>query len=110
MTRTAAILTMLCVAIVATADAQTGWLPRRVDMGPYLTGENRVTALARLESIERLLKQVPELAHPDGFEIKPFFLGTGKGRLGLGESEHADYAIPYLYRVAFFYPSLAANK
>jgi hypothetical protein len=110
MKRTAAILTMLCGAIVATADAQTGWLPRTVDMGPYLTGENRAVALARLESIERLLKQVPELAHPDGFEIRPFFAGSGKSRLGLGQSEHADYVIPYIYRVTFFYPSLAANK
>ena len=101
---------MLCGAIVATADAQTGWLPRTVDMGPYLTGENRVAALARLESIERLLKQVPELAHPDGFEIRPFFAGNGTSRVGLGQSEHGDYVIPYLYRVTFFYPSMKANK
>jgi hypothetical protein len=107
---TAAILTMLCGAIASTAHAQTGWLPRTVALGPYLTGENRAVALARLESIERLLKQVPELAHPDGFEIRPFFEGGGKSRTGLGESEHADYVIPYLYRVTFFAPSMAANK
>lgn len=101
---------MLCGAIVTTANAQTGWLPRTVEMGPYLTGENRVAALARLESIERLLKQVPELAHPDGFEIRPFFAGGGKSRLGLAESEHADYVIPYIYRVTFFYPNLATGK
>src|SRR4051812_19089783 len=110
MKRTAAILMILCAVIVATADAQTGWLPRTVDMGPYLTGENRAAAFARLESIERLLKQVPELAHPDGFEIRPFFEGGGKSRTGLGESEHADFVIPYLYRVTFFSPSMAANK
>lgn len=102
--------TMLCGVIVATADAQTGWLPRTVKMGPYLTGENRVVALARLESIERLLKQVPELAHPDGFEIRPFFEGGGKSRQGLAQSEHADFVIPYTYRVTFFYPSLEAGK
>jgi hypothetical protein len=110
MKRTPAVLTLLCCGIVSTADAQTGWLPRTVEMGAYLTGANRAAALARLESIERLLKQVPELAHPDGFEITPFFGGAGKSREGLGHSEHADYVIPYLYRVSFFYPSFAASK
>ena len=61
---------MLCGAIASTAHAQTGWLPRTVALGPYLVGENRTVALARLESIERLLKQVPEPAHPVGFEIR----------------------------------------
>ena len=110
MVRTAAALSLLCGVIVSTADAQTGWLPRSVDLGPYLTGENRAAALARLETIERLLKQVPELAHPDGFEIKPYFEGGGTSRTGVGQSQHADYVLPYLYRVTFFYPSFAANK
>jgi len=110
MVRTAAILTLLCGAIESTADAQSRWLPRGVDMGPYLTGENRAAAIARLEAIDRLLKQVPELAHPDGFEIRPFFQGAGSGRRGLNDSEHADYVLPYTYRLVFFYPSLAENK
>ena len=104
-----AILTLLSCSITSAVGAQTGWLPPLVDMGPNLTGANRAAALARLESIQRLLKQVPELAHPDGFEIKPFFTGH-RNRTGLGGSEHADYVIEYLYRVNFFSPSFAQNK
>lgn len=104
-----AILTLVSCLITSAVGAQTGWLPPVVDMGPNLTGANRAAALARLESIQRLLKQVPELAHPDGFEIRPFFTGH-RSRNGLGGSEHADYVIQYLYRVTFFYPSLAENK
>ena len=104
-----AILTLASCLITSAAGAQTGWLPPIVDMGPNLTGANRAAALARLESIQRLLKQVPEFAHPDGFEIRASFTGH-RNRTGLGNSEHADYVIQYLYRVNFFSPSLAKNK
>ncbi len=102
----AVLLTLASCLGAPAAGAQTGWLPRTVDMGPNLTGANRAAALARLESIERLLKQVPELVHPDGFEIRPFFTGH-RSRTGPGDTEHADYVVEYQYRINFFVPSLA---
>jgi hypothetical protein len=102
------ILALVSSVTASAAGAQTGWLPRTVNMGPNLTGANRAAAIARLESIERLLKQVPELAHPEGFEIRPFFTGT-RSRFGLNESEHSDYAVEYIYRINFFVPKLAPD-
>jgi len=98
-----AILALVSCLATSPVAAQTGWLPRTVDMGKNLTGANRAAAIARLEQIEQLLKQVPELAHPDGFEIRPFFTGH-RNRLGLNHSEHADYAVEYQYRINFFVP------
>ena len=103
------VMVVLCCSTLSTIDAQTGWLPRTVNLGRDITGANRAAALARLDAIERLVKQVPELAHPDGFEIRPFFEGGGRRR-GAGNSEHADYAPQYTYRLTFFYPSMAADK
>ena len=103
-----ALLTLVACLTTSVVTAQPGWLPRTVDMGPNLTGANRAAAIARLESIERLLKQVPELAHPEGFEIRPFFSGT-RSRFGLNQSEHADYAVEYIYRINFFVPKLAPD-
>jgi hypothetical protein len=102
------ILSLVSCLTASAVAAQTGWLPRTVDMGPNLTGANRAAAIARLESIERLLKQVPELAHPEGFEIRPFFSG-GRSRTGLNQSEHTDYAVQYIYRITFFVPKLAPD-
>ncbi len=103
-----ACLTLASCLTTSVVSAQAGWLPRTVNMGPNLTGANRAAAIARLESIERLLKQVPELAHPEGFEIRPFFNGT-RSRFGLNQSDHADYAVEYIYRITFFVPKLAPD-
>lgn len=100
------ILTLVSCVTASAVGAQNGWLPRMVNMGPNLTGANRAAAMARLEKIERLLKQVPELAHPEGFEIRAFFEGT-RSRFGLNDSEHADYAVEYIYQIHFFVPKLA---
>ena len=108
MKRTSAVLLLLCGAHTATVDAQTGWLPRTVNMGPNLTGANRAAAIARLEAIERLVKQVPELAHPDGFEIRADFTGH-RSRTGLNHSEHADYAVEYRYTMVFFAPKFTPS-
>src|SRR5262245_56586404 len=92
----AAILILALCLMTSAAHAQSGWLPPRIEMGPHITGTNRTAALARLESFQQLLKQVPELAHPDSFEIAPFFTGH-RNRLGVNGSEHADYVIQYQY-------------
>ena len=100
---------VLCCSTLSTIDAQTGWLPRGVNLGPNITGANSAAVLARIDAIERLVKQVPELAHPNGFEIRSSVEGGGR-RTGAGSSQHADYALQYVYRIDFFSPSLAANK
>ena len=51
---------LLCCATLSTANAQTGWLPRYVNIGPTITGANRATAIARLEAIEQLVKNFPD--------------------------------------------------
>src|SRR5678816_474669 len=88
--RHSATLVLLSSLATSALSAQTGWLPRAVEMGPNLTGANRAAAIARLESIERLLKQVPELAHPEGFEIRPFFTGHRNRLCLLYTSDAAD--------------------
>ena len=108
MARLSAVLLLLCCSMTSTLEAQAGWLPRTVAMGPNLTGPNRAAAIARLESIERLVKQVPELAHPSGFEIKPSFSG-GRRRNGLNQSEHAGYVVAYQYVLTFSAPRFAPN-
>jgi len=102
MIRTSAILTLLCCLLVSTVSAQDRWLERYVDMGPNLTGANRTTALARLEAIERLLKQVPELAQPKGFDITHVFTGH-RDRSGFGDTVQ-HYAIQYILRVGLYAP------
>ena len=102
---------LLCGSLVSTVSAQTtaqnGWLRLKVDMGPNLTGTNRATALTRLEAIERLVKQVPGLAQPEGFEITTHLTGH-RSRLGLGNSDHPEYAIQYILRLTFFAPKWVA--
>ena len=96
---------LLCCAMVSTANAQNRWLPRYVDMstGSNITGANRTAAIPPLEAIERLVKQVPELAHPDGFEIGSSFTAATKRR-GPNDSVHPEYVTEYRLHVAFYYP------
>ena len=63
-----ATLFLLSCLTASLAGAQPGWHPPIVDdWGPKLTGANRATARAHIASLERLLKQIPELAHTDWF-------------------------------------------
>jgi hypothetical protein len=56
----------------ATPVAQrAGWLPRETKLDPSLTTAEKATILKRLNEIERLVLQVPELARPDGFLVRP---------------------------------------
>ena len=104
MKRISAMMLLFC-ATVSTANAQNRWLPRYVDMstGSNITGANRTAAIAVLEAIERLVKQVPELAHPDGFEIGTSFTAASKRR-GQGDSQHPEYVTEYRLHISFYYP------
>ncbi|MGH7467453.1 MAG: hypothetical protein ACRENP_05650 [Longimicrobiales bacterium] len=59
----------------APAAGRSGWLPRHTKIGGKLTNAERAAAVARLEQIERILLQIPELARPQGFEIMSNFEG-----------------------------------
>jgi hypothetical protein len=102
LTRTAFLLG-LCLSAPAAANAQNGWRPRAVNLASNLTGANRATAIARLEAIERIFKQVPELAHPNGFEIQSAFTGGGGRSSGQGESLQPGNVLEYGL-VLFFLP------
>jgi hypothetical protein len=51
----------------------------------------------------RLIKQVPELAHPDGFEVQSAFTAAAK-RTGQGHSVHPEYVMEYRLTIRFYYP------
>ena len=48
-----------------------GWLPRSIRIDPRLTTAEKAAIQKRLNEVERLLLQIPELARPEGFEVWP---------------------------------------
>ena len=101
---TTALLFGLCVSAAAAANAQNVWRPRSVNLVSEMTGANRAAAIARLEALERIFRQVPELAHPNGFEIQPRFTGGGRLSLGQDESVQRGYVREYRLILYFFTP------
>lgn len=60
-------------------QAATGrWLPRDIRPISGVTAAQRAAAIATLDKVERILKQVPELANPEGYEILPVIAGAGR--------------------------------
>ncbi len=57
------------------APAPGRWLPREVRPIRNVTAAQRAEAMAVLEKFERIIRQVPELANPDGWEFQPMFSG-----------------------------------
>jgi len=107
-------VTMLTMSARAPASAQRaqtattprpGWLPREVFID-NLTAAHKAAAIARLEQIERILLQVPELANPQGFELRSQFHG-GARQLGPGDVERPGNVIEYVLRLWFFAPTEA---
>lgn len=68
----------LSTQVVAAQDQSRGWLPREVHAIRGVSPAQRVEAMATLDKIVRLLKQVPELANPDGYEILPIIDGGNR--------------------------------
>jgi hypothetical protein len=68
----------------------------------------RAEAMATLDKIVRLLKQVPELASPDGYEILPIIDG-GNHQIGPGESATplAGSVVEYSIGLMHFRPTRA---
>jgi hypothetical protein len=90
----------------ATAAAR-GWLPREVHAITSVTPAQRTAAVATLDAIERIVKQVPELATPQGFEIVPIVAG-GARRRDADENDVPNTVIEYSLALAFYAPSRAA--
>jgi hypothetical protein len=80
---TAAVVTAALMAAPAPGVAQGEhaasspgrWLPRDVRAIAGVTAAQRAEAIAMLDRIERILRQVPELASPAGYEILPIISG-----------------------------------
>jgi hypothetical protein len=84
------------------AGAHAGWRPRYVRPGRF-TAAQRAAAIATLGKIEGLLRQVPELADPDGFEIQPVIL-EGAPQDGPGTKPMPGSVVEYILRLMFFLP------
>ncbi len=102
-----ALTVMLLAAPLARSAAQqrglalrSGWSARVVaDHAPELTQAERGMALSTLDQIERIIKQVPELAQPNGFEIVPHMYLGGTRLPG------DNTVIAYRYALVFYVPT-----
>jgi hypothetical protein len=88
--------------------AQRGrWLPPEVT--PFtggLTAAQRAEAMAKLRRFEQLVKAIPELANPDGFEILPIISGGARQQDGEGR-ELPGTIVEYGVSLLHFYPTRA---
>ena len=87
------------------AQSRGGWLPRTTGFSG-LTPAQRASATAILDKVERLLRQVPELANPDGFEIRPG-IGGGPRQADPDGNPIPGSIAEYGIGLQFFYPSRA---
>lgn len=88
--RSWAIAALLLLTMASQSAAQAArrpapgrWLPRAVRPIPGISAAQRAEAMETLAKIERILRQVPDLANPDGFEILPIISG-GSTQVGPG--------------------------
>jgi hypothetical protein len=64
----------------------------------------RAAAIARLEQIERIVLQLPEIARPQGFEVLPRFYG-GARIIHPDEKQRVSDVVEYQFGLMFFAPS-----
>ena len=97
------IMTGLAVALFAAGPigAQTAatrgneWLPLRISFqSPMTATADKIAAEAKLRAILDVLKQVPELARPTGFQVTPS-LESGGRRPGAGDVEDRRNVLHY---------------
>jgi hypothetical protein len=82
------------------------WLERDVRRFTNVTAAQQAEAIAVLDRIERILKQVPELANPEGYEIRPGVAG-GARQQGPDGRELPGTVVEYGLGLMFFVPSRA---
>lgn len=88
------------------AATQGRWLPREVRPFSNINAEQEAAAIGTLDRIERILKQVPELANPDGYEILPIISGGGRQR-GPDGRELPGTVVEYRLSLVHFHPTRA---
>lgn len=88
------------------AAARGRWLPREVRPFTNVTAAQQAEAIAVLDRIERILEQVPELANPEGYEIRPGISG-GVRQQGADGRELPGTVVEYGLGLMFFVPSRA---
>ena len=88
------------------AATQGRWLPRDVHRFTNVSAAQQAEAIAVLDRIERILKQVPELANPGGYEIRPG-IGGGVRQQGPDGRELSGTIVEYGLGLMFFVPSRA---
>lgn len=82
------------------------WLPREVHPFRNLTAAQRAEAIAVLDRVESILERVPELANPDGYEIRPSISG-GARQQGVDGRELPGTVAEYGLGLMFFHPTRA---
>jgi hypothetical protein len=88
------------------AATQGRWLPREVHRFTSVSAAEQAAAIATLDKIERILKQVPELANPDGYEILPIIAG-GARQQGPDGRELPGTVVEYRLGLLHFRPTRA---
>ena len=88
------------------ARAPGRWLPRQVSRFENVTAAQQAAAIATLEKIEGILKQVPELANPNGFEVWPIISG-GTRQDGPGGRALPGTVVQYNLALGHYRPSKA---
>ena len=104
-----ALPTLVLLAGPAAAQAPSrGWLPREVHPITGVSQAQRAEAMANIDRIERILKRVPEVADPSGFEIQPVIAG-GARQIGPGfdAAPLAGSVIEYNIGLRYYRPSKA---
>jgi len=113
---TSVVLSGVAIALgsAATARAQQrgdreaphpGWLPRRVNIEGSITAAQKAEAIRRLEAIEGILRQVPELAHPDTIMVQALFGGVSR-RLGAGDATDPRNVLEYYLELGLCEPEM----
>jgi hypothetical protein len=69
------------------------------DLGEFNTPAERAAAMATMDEIERIMWQIPELAHPQGFEVMKQVWG------GTRQQRERGGLMTYSFRLWFFAPS-----
>jgi hypothetical protein len=89
-----------------------GWLPRTSALATptfAVTPAERAAAIERLEAVEAVLRRVPVLTNPKGFDVGGHVRWIDPGPFANGPGPNRGELFSYQYRLRFFSPSFAAS-
>jgi hypothetical protein len=88
------------------ASARGRWLPRDARPISNVTPAQRAEAMAVLEKIERIVRQVPAVANPDGYEFLPIISGgTRHDGPGFDAAPVRGSVVEYRFALMAFRPT-----